>query len=153
MSSLYRSERNKIFGGVCGGLAEHLKTDPLLIRVIFIVLVGFGGSGILLYLLLWIILPTEHGEHIDYEKPLHHIIHEHNSKNYSHANTMIGFFIILMGTLFLLDNFSPSFGFAKFWPLLLIFFGVALLTKGENIGPKPKHHHPEHYDQEPPKTS
>jgi phage shock protein PspC (stress-responsive transcriptional regulator) len=45
--------------GVCCGLADYFGVDPTLIRVIFVVLNVLGGAGIVLYLLLWIIVPNE----------------------------------------------------------------------------------------------
>lgn len=56
--SLYRDINDKIFGGICGGLAAYFKIDPSIIRVIFVVFTFSGGAGILLYILLWIILPA-----------------------------------------------------------------------------------------------
>ncbi|MBV9989343.1 MAG: PspC domain-containing protein [Chitinophagaceae bacterium] len=55
---LYRNDADKILGGVCGGLASYLRVDPTIIRIVF-ALISFGaGTGILLYILLWIILPS-----------------------------------------------------------------------------------------------
>jgi phage shock protein C len=48
--------------GVCGGLAQNFNTDPTLIRVLFVVLVVLavlGGPGLLIYLVLWIVVPEE----------------------------------------------------------------------------------------------
>jgi phage shock protein C len=56
---LYRSTSNRQLAGVCGGLAEYFNLDPTLIRVLFIVLAVLGGSGVLLYLALWIIVPKQ----------------------------------------------------------------------------------------------
>ena len=56
---LYRSKTNRQLAGVCGGLAEHFNLDATLIRVLFVVLAVLGGSGIVLYLALWIIVPKE----------------------------------------------------------------------------------------------
>lgn len=55
---MFRS-RNRILGGVCAGLAKSIGIDPLIIRIIWGVLVFIYGVGILLYLLLWIIVPEE----------------------------------------------------------------------------------------------
>ena len=43
--------------GVCGGLGEHFGIDPTLVRLLFVVAVAFGGSGIVLYLVLWALVP------------------------------------------------------------------------------------------------
>jgi phage shock protein C len=56
---LYRSNTNRMLAGVCGGLAEYFNLDPTLIRVLFIVLAVLGGSGVVLYLAMWIIVPKE----------------------------------------------------------------------------------------------
>jgi len=53
-----RSSADKKIGGVCGGLAEYFDLDPTLIRVIWVLLVLCGGTGLLAYLILWIVLPV-----------------------------------------------------------------------------------------------
>jgi phage shock protein PspC (stress-responsive transcriptional regulator) len=55
---LYRNEQDKIIGGVASGLANYFKIDPAIIRVIFVALFFGGGSGLLVYIILWIILPS-----------------------------------------------------------------------------------------------
>ncbi|MGN6437778.1 MAG: PspC domain-containing protein [Agriterribacter sp.] len=56
---LHRAENDKVLGGVCAGIAHYLKIDPAVVRIIFAV-IAFGGFGfgILLYIVLWIILPA-----------------------------------------------------------------------------------------------
>ena len=56
---LYRSKTNRQVAGVCGGLAQHFNIDATLIRVLFVVLAVLGGSGLVLYLAMWIIVPRE----------------------------------------------------------------------------------------------
>jgi len=56
---LYRSRSNRQLAGVCGGLAEYFSMDATLLRVLFIVLAVLGGSGIVLYLAMWSIVPRE----------------------------------------------------------------------------------------------
>ena len=54
---LYRDPDNRVLGGVCGGLGAYFNTDPLLFRIIFI-LIFFGmGSGLIIYIILWIAIP------------------------------------------------------------------------------------------------
>lgn len=55
---LIRSERNRMLAGVCGGLGEHFGVDPTLVRVAFVLLGVFGGSGVLIYLVMWLIVPN-----------------------------------------------------------------------------------------------
>ncbi len=54
---MYRDPDNRIIGGVCSGLAAYWRIDPTLVRLIFIVLAIFGMAGVLIYLILWIVLP------------------------------------------------------------------------------------------------
>src|SRR6186713_333386 len=55
---LYRAENDKILGGVCAGLANYLKVDPAIMRIIFVLMFFGGGAGFLLYIILWMVLPT-----------------------------------------------------------------------------------------------
>ncbi len=54
---LYRSGNDRILGGVCGGISEYLGIDPVIIRLIWVICSLAWGSGILLYIIMWIIMP------------------------------------------------------------------------------------------------
>ncbi|EIL96039.1 MULTISPECIES: PspC domain-containing protein [Rhodanobacter] len=56
---LSRSRTDRKLAGVCGGIAEFLGWDPTLVRVLWIVLTMLGGSGILIYLVLWVAMPED----------------------------------------------------------------------------------------------
>jgi phage shock protein C len=56
---LYRSKTNRQLAGVCGGLAEYFNLDATLIRVLFVLLAVLGGSGVVLYVAMWIIVPKQ----------------------------------------------------------------------------------------------
>ena len=56
---LYRSKNEKMIAGVCGGLASYFHLDPTIIRLVFILLLFAPPSGILIYLILWLITPLE----------------------------------------------------------------------------------------------
>ena len=58
---LYRSKRNKIIAGVCGGLAEYTNIDPTVMRVLFVIITVFTGIllGIIAYVALAIIIPAK----------------------------------------------------------------------------------------------
>ncbi len=56
---LYRSRSDRKLAGVCGGLAEFFGLDPTLIRVLFVILALAGGSGIVIYLAMWIMVPNQ----------------------------------------------------------------------------------------------
>ena len=52
---------NKMIGGVCAGIAEYLGLDPTIVRIVWVLLLFFAGFGILLYLILWIVMPKAIG--------------------------------------------------------------------------------------------
>lgn len=68
---LYRSDNDKILGGVCGGLAAYLKIDPSIVRILFAILTfGSFGFGFLMYILLWVVLPSRALEEVRMTKRL-----------------------------------------------------------------------------------
>ena len=54
---LYRSGKDKILGGVCGGIAEYFGVDPVIIRLLWVLFALAYGTGIFLYIIAWIIIP------------------------------------------------------------------------------------------------
>ena len=56
---LFRSRKDRILGGVCGGLGNYLNIDPVLVRVVWAILFFAAGAGLLAYILAWIIIPEE----------------------------------------------------------------------------------------------
>ncbi len=54
---MYRDPDNRIIGGVCSGMGAYWAIDPLVIRIIFVALVFAGGLGLLVYLILYVVLP------------------------------------------------------------------------------------------------
>jgi phage shock protein PspC (stress-responsive transcriptional regulator) len=131
---IYRLRTDRVLAGVASGVARHFKTDPVLIRVIFVALGLVGGGGLLAYIILWAIIPeepyasfesaaNETASASDFENPS-------NSTPVPNARTgslVAGVVLIVMGTLFLADEFLPDFNFGKYWPILLVAVGVALL--------------------------
>jgi len=60
MKRLYRSRKDRILGGVCGGLGEHIDVDPTIIRVVWAVVTLLTiGTGLLAYIIAWILIPEE----------------------------------------------------------------------------------------------
>lgn len=146
---LYRSVTDKMIGGVCGGLAEYFEIDPVLVRLIFVLAVIFGGSGILAYIILWIIVPqkpyiitpfntektkedddTSSEEKKSYNPEFQIRGEFKNTKN--NKTIFAGAFLIVLGGIFLLDNFLPHFHFGDFWPLILIGLGIAIILNAKD---------------------
>ncbi len=55
---IYRSTKNRMLGGVCGGIGEYFDVDPTIIRLMAVV-VALSGAGILAYIIAWIIIPDQ----------------------------------------------------------------------------------------------
>src|SRR4051794_4464943 len=56
---LTRTSSDRMLAGVAAGLGRHFDLDPALVRIAFVVLALFGGSGVAIYLILWLLLPSE----------------------------------------------------------------------------------------------
>lgn len=56
---LYRSNRDRMIAGVCGGLAEYFNIDPTIMRLGFAGLLLVGGSALVVYLVIWMIVPLK----------------------------------------------------------------------------------------------
>ncbi len=56
---LYRSKNNRVIGGVCGGIAEYVNTDPTLIRLLWVLATLIWGAGLFAYIIAWIIIPEK----------------------------------------------------------------------------------------------
>jgi phage shock protein PspC (stress-responsive transcriptional regulator) len=139
---LYRSQENKILGGVCGGLGEYLGIDPTLVRIFFVIFALASGSGVLIYLLLWIIIPgtgeTAGEEFSARTRQMGKEIGEALRNPNPSALRWIGVGLIAAGLIFLLQNLNvPWLRWLNqdiLWPILLILGGIALLmraVKGE----------------------
>lgn len=59
MKRLYRSQEHCVIAGICGGLGDYFDTDPVLVRVLALVLLFSAGIGIFAYLVAWIIIPLQ----------------------------------------------------------------------------------------------
>lgn len=56
---LYRSRKEQMIAGICGGIAEYFAIDPTIVRLVFVLLALLGGPGLLIYIILWIVVPEE----------------------------------------------------------------------------------------------
>jgi len=137
---LFRSESDRIIAGVAGGLGEFFEVDSTLIRLLFVFLVVAGGSGILLYILLWIFIPTESVVAEYSEAKIKKNAEEISKKakeltggmRAENTRRWIGVILLFFGVMLLLQRFG-IFGFNIFrlWPLVLIVIGLAVLLRND----------------------
>ena len=128
---LLRSRRDRIFLGVCGGLAEYFGIDPILVRLTFVAVAMAGGASVLAYIVLAIVMPE--GEPLPTDGTAGAFDADGSPAPTSGAGrhaSMVGALILIgIGALFLIDSMH-WFGWFRpglFWPLILIGIGVALL--------------------------
>jgi phage shock protein C len=142
-SRIYRSESNRILGGVCGGLGEFLGINPIFIRIFFIIWTVLGEFSILVYLILWVVIPTqsasESGEKFGTEElgvrirqvvdEIRVMVHQPSSELITYAGVGLiawGFYYLLrrFGFPWISWNFTPYL-----WPALLIIAGAFVLIR------------------------
>lgn len=135
---LYRSESDRILAGVAGGIAEYFEVDPLLVRIVTALAILSGG-GLILYILLWIFVPSRSSLSSTTEKTI-----EANAEELSRTaekwgkeasrNGTWGVLLIVIGIYFLLQNFNLIpwriwNELWKLWPIALILLGLRAVTR------------------------
>ena len=113
--TLYRSKTDRIFFGVCGGIAEYFGIDSTLVRIITVLLLLSSHSIAILYLLLGLVIPENPSR--KKEKPVVKL------KN---TSAITGGGLVIIGLLLLLDNLG-LIRWSQVWPALLICLGVYIL--------------------------
>ncbi len=138
MTRLYRNRTDKMLGGVCGGLGQYLGIDPTWVRLFFVLLALGDGVGILMYGLLWIILPTDPDEaHIEVEGDLRTRLEAdvRAAVNTPHPQAQIiaGVALIVLGAFWFIGNLNVSWlwwlDLDVLWPVLLIIGGAVMLLR------------------------
>ncbi len=175
MKRIYRSNTNAIIGGVCGGIAEYFEVDPTIVRLAWAALIFLGGTGIIAYLVAWLIIPSEPREsfgravpYVETQRPTH--VAEPPLSNAAPAgggpespgaetggttesvaeaevtlnrpapdpgvtvtvhrssgNSALGVVLIAVGGFLLARTFVPWLNLHRFWPLILIGFGIFIV--------------------------
>jgi phage shock protein C len=145
---LYRDEQNKVFGGVCSGLAEYFDMDTTVVRLLFAFGFFIMGVGLVPYIILWVVLPRK--TYNPFTKPS-----DPSTVNYivppiipgqpftpappkrSNGGVIFGFILILLGGVFLLHEFDfiSFWEIHRFWPVVLVGLGIALIVAGQQKKP------------------
>lgn len=139
-TGLYRSNTDKMIAGVAGGMANSMNIDPALVRIIFIVLALVGGGGILIYVILWAVLPEDDDaitnanynnvmdENTTNESGQKSQFQKYNQpKKKDDGSLIAGLVLISLGIIFLVIRYFPRIDFSDLWPVILIVIGVVLL--------------------------
>lgn len=153
---LYRDETNKILAGVSSGLAEYFEMDVTWVRIIFVFAAVFGFSGVIIYIILWIVIPpkpfnptgfssysTDYkvyedktspyvgaGDQADTPRPPY----LDKKQNSSNTRMIGGLILVFFGAYFLLEEFDVFpywFNLHKMWPVIFIVLGILIISKTE----------------------
>ena len=154
MERLYRSESDRVIAGVCGGLARYLRIDPLILRILFVVLAMVNGIGLMVYLVMWIVVPSAGAQPGTQEETIRRNVDEigararelgQEARDALHATrgqttsgaeghppqrAIVGGAILIgAGLLILLSNFGLLrwLSFGRLWPLVLVGVGLVIL--------------------------
>src|SRR4030042_5486368 len=103
-TKLYRSKKDKILGGVCGGLAGYFKVDSLVVRAVFILLLlskVFAGAVILLYILALILVPVEEKTPTETSEPPRQVKRTDSAR---HRGMFVGIALLILGVIALLTT-------------------------------------------------
>lgn len=115
---LLRSRDDRVLGGVGGGLGAYLGIDPVIVRLVFVVLALAGGGGILAYIIAWIVIPEAPADGLPPPE-----------RNGSSTPMVAGLVLVALGGLLLADQLLPAFSWRYVGPVLLILFGGLLLAR------------------------
>ena len=146
VKKLYRSETDQILGGVCAGIAEYLAIDPTIVRLVWVAIALIGGTGVFVYIILWIVIPTSKQEGMSAEKRIEQnaealgkkaenfakkVETEVDKTDINRRRQFFGLIVILIGFWLLASTLGLTswLNLGKFWPLILVAVGITLLFK------------------------
>jgi len=113
---LTRSTDDKVVSGVCGGLGRHFGVDPVVFRIAFVVMALAGGSGVLLYLVAWLLVPDDHSGATVIDRARH-----------GHGSQVLAAVLLAVGAIVVLDRLGDNGGGGRFGGLVLLGVGAAVL--------------------------
>lgn len=137
---LFRSRREKVIAGVCGGLAAYFNADPTLVRLIFVVLALLDGVGFLIYFVMILVVPKEKssfyedstdsaGKATAGSEAASVMFGETNTAVVKDRSHWVGVALIAVGVFFLLNKFLPPIRIEYMLAAALIVLGVYVTTR------------------------
>ena len=130
---LYRSRRQRMIAGVCGGIAEYFDIDVTWVRLLLAISVFFGGIGIVLYILGIIVIPEDPVVDGDIDQDEGGGIYVNRDDTTSQTNRtalVIGVALIIIGLLSFIKRLIPDvWRYVRNlgWPSILIILGIAII--------------------------
>lgn len=137
---VYRSRRDRLVFGVCGGIAEYYNIESLWVRLIFIFLGITGAIGFILYVALALLMPLDPAETgsdkirltaEDVRDRVKGLTNEIQSdKKLARRRNLLGLVIVIVGLISFLNELFPNFwiGWKVLWPLIIILIGLSIIN-------------------------
>ena len=135
---LYRNNQTGIIAGVCAGLGEYFDIDPVIIRILWLLMFFSFGIGLLVYIIAWIIVPTKEKLSSQSEENSTEFTYEQDgNKKSKKARLIVGVILLIMGIFLLINQHWYFIGIEKIFhiatnfliPAILIGIGINLLIK------------------------
>lgn len=149
-NKLFRSSKDCMIGGVCGGIAEYFDVDSTLVRLLAVLVVLLGGAGVIAYIIAWIVIPKNPEQESDekfekrekikekIKKGAENVIEEvkehfesKESNHHTERNRRIwgGIIVIIIGVIFLSGSLFPWVVWSNLWPLIVIALGIIIMVQ------------------------
>lgn len=119
---LYRSRTDRMVAGICGGIANYFNIDPVIVRVIWLLAI-FGGAGIIIYIIAWIIIPENTVSESQEKMVESGLIAKSNKR----TSELFGYLLIILGGVLLIEKIYPWWQVEKYWPVLIIILGLVII--------------------------
>jgi len=151
MKRLYRSRQKAVIGGVCAGIADYFQVDPTIVRLAWAATILLGGTGLVAYILAWLVVPPAPEEefaagwpHVEPsrrettgaegEAPADAVPEVrppeppgHTRSGWSGPSTL-GLILIVAGAFLLARNLMPHLYLHRYWPLAIVAIGLWLVV-------------------------
>ncbi|MBN1427175.1 MAG: PspC domain-containing protein [Anaerolineae bacterium] len=132
---LTRSREGRILGGICAGLGTYFGVDIVLVRLVFLALALVNGLGVMIYIIMWIVVPDEESRGLAGDEAVRANLSDMaqqlrqigGSMNAPRGATLAGLVMIGLGAMFLIHQLIPGVSLGMLWPILLIALGGYLL--------------------------
>lgn len=127
---LYRSEKEKILAGVCGGIAEYFSIDPTIVRIAAVlILLGTHVAAVVVYILCAIIIPKREEYNTNYNDNDMNASTEKSIISTEKNRTLLGLILVCVGVVFLLKKYLMWIKMEYIWAILLIIIGIVIIFR------------------------
>lgn len=136
---LYRSQDNKVIGGVCGGLADYFDVDPVIVRLLCVLLFFMKAVGVIAYIVCMIIIPEAPYGYYNKKDTAYegdytseYTYDNNNTRNNDKNKLILGIGLIAFGAFVFARRFFYWLDFTNFGGIILVLAGLYIIVNGRN---------------------